>query len=108
MSSDAAAFIDRAPRFVLKIPVVFDYAEGRIKGRTVNISESGMLAVFDQQLDVWLPGRILAIVGEWYIDVGVRVVRSDGRTAALAFGAMTENSRIAIQKLLEQSHGVLV
>jgi hypothetical protein len=108
MSSATPGFIDRAPRLTLKTNVVFDCAEGRVKGRTVNISESGMLAVFDQPLDVWLPGRILGIVGDWYLDVRVRVVRVDGRTAALAFEGLTENGRAAIQKLVEQSEGALV
>jgi hypothetical protein len=108
MNSNAHDWIDRAPRLPLKTTVFFDYAEGRVKGRTVNISESGMLAVFDRHLDVWLPGRIVAVVGEWYLDVRVRVVRVDGRTAALTFEGLTESSRAAIQKLVEQSDGVLV
>jgi hypothetical protein len=108
MNSDAPGFIDRAPRLALKTIVVFECAEGKIKGRTVNISESGMLAIFDQHLDVWLPGRIRAVVGEWFLDVRVRVVRVDGRTAALAFEGLNENSRAAIQNLVEQSDGALV
>jgi hypothetical protein len=108
MNPNPPGFIDRAPRLPLKTAVVFDCAEGKVKGRTVNISESGMLAVFDRPLDIWLPGRIMGVVGGWYVDVRVRVVRVDGRTAALAFEGLTESSRAAIQKLVEQSDEVLV
>jgi hypothetical protein len=106
MNSDAHRFTVRAPRFTVNTPVVFHYAEGEVTGYSMNISESGLFAVFDQHLDIWLTGRLTAVIGEWHVDIRVRVVRVEGYMAAIVFQQPSDRSRAAIQKLIEQSHGV--
>lgn len=106
MNSDARVFTVRAPRFNIKTPVVFHHAEGKVTGHSVDMSESGMLGSFDQRLNAWLTGRLTATVGEWHIDIGVRVIRVQEHMAAFAFQTLSETSLIAIQKIIEQSTGV--
>jgi hypothetical protein len=106
MNSDAHGFTVRAPRFSVRTPVVFHSAEGKVPGHSMNISESGMLAVFDQRLDVRLTGRLTAVIWEWHVDISVRVVRVEGDMAAFAFQRVGETGHIAIQKLIEQSNDI--
>jgi hypothetical protein len=106
MNSDVHGFAVRAARFNVRTPVVFHSTEGKVLGHSMNISESGMLAVFDQRLDVGVTGRLTVVIWEWQVDISVRVVRVEGDKAAFAFQKMTRTSRAAIQKLIEQSNGV--
>ena len=75
-----------------------------MRGNSVNISESGMLAEFDRGPEVWLTGRILAQIGEWRLSTGVSVVRVDGRMAAFAFREMSDIDRTRIRKLIEDAN----
>ena len=105
MGSTTRSFIARAPRLSLRTPVMFYFAGGRVRGTSVNISESGVLAEFDRGPEVWLAGRILAQIGEWRFSTGVRVVRVDGRTTAFAFQELSDEDRIKIHKLVEDANG---
>jgi hypothetical protein len=106
MNSDAPTFTVRAPRFNIRTPIVFRYAEEKATGHSVDISESGMLGVFDQHLNVWLTGRLTAVIGERHIDIGVRVVRVEEHMAAFTFQRLSKGNLIAIQQVIEQSTGV--
>lgn len=96
--------IARASRLSLKTPVLFHFAGGKVRGESVNISESGMLAEFDRGQEVWLTGRILAQIGEWRLSIDVKVVRVDGRRTAFAFREISDIDRARIRKLVEDSN----
>jgi hypothetical protein len=93
----------RAPRVSLRIPVLFYFAGASAKGQSVDISESGILAVFDQRLDNWLTGQLSIMVGEGHISVEARVSRVDGRAAALIFRGMSDKNRAIIQSLTKDA-----
>jgi hypothetical protein len=103
MDSRASGFTARSPRLAFNAPVVFYFDGGEVRGHSVNISESGMLAVFDAQLDGRLVGKLSAVVGEWHINIRARVVRIEGRVAAFAFRDVNETDRVAIQTLIEHA-----
>jgi hypothetical protein len=102
MGSDTnGPFYSRAYRFDLKMPIFLDLPEGRVKGRSLDVSESGMLAFFEQPLDVWLTGRLSAVIGGWQISINVRVARVDGRKTGLNFLVGSRGDLVTIQKLIE-------
>jgi len=103
MGYSATGVPSRAPRFNLSTRVVLHLPEGNFKGHSINVSQSGMLATFDRALDVWLDGRLFALVGEDFLGINVRVARVDGRLAGLTFQVAGESDRIMIQKLLERA-----
>jgi hypothetical protein len=101
MGSDSQrTFYARAARFDLKTPLLFRLPEGIVKGRSINVSETGMLAVFEQRMDLWATGRLSTATEDSHVDLDVRVARADGREAGLNFQIASEDDRIAIQKLI--------
>jgi len=104
MGSTRHGIIARAFRLSLKTPVIFYFAGGKVRGNSVNISESGMLVEFDRTQEVWLTGRILAQIGEWRLSTSVRVARVDGRMTAFAFQGMSDIDRTRIHKLIEDAN----
>jgi PilZ domain len=105
MGAGVSGFTARAPRFSLRMPVVFLFDEGEAKGYSVNISESGMLAVIDWELDFSPTGQLLVVFGDWHVGIDARVVRIEGCQIALAFQRIRENDRFTIQKLIERLNG---
>jgi hypothetical protein len=101
---EIAGLTPRAPRLSLKVPVVFRFAEGITKGRSVDISESGLLATFDRRLDIWIIGQLSILVGESNVVVEARVARVNWHDAALAFRSMSGNDRKTIQNLIKRSN----
>jgi len=102
MGSDSKRiFVPRASRFVLKTSIYIQFPEGTIKGRSINVSESGMAAVFQQSMDMWAKGRLYAAVVDSHVNLNVRVSRADGREAGLNYQIATDNDRIAVQKLID-------
>jgi hypothetical protein len=102
MGSDSRRiFVPRAPRFVLETPVSIELSEGTIKGQSVNVSESGMAAIFEELMDVWAKGPLHAEVGDSHITLNVRVARANGREAGLTFLIAGDDDREAIQKLID-------
>ncbi len=97
----ASSFVERATRFDLDSSLVFESSAGKVRGRCRNVSASGMLAAFDEPLDIWLKGRVSIVAGEWHLDLKVRVVRTEGRLAGMSFQADTDEDRSAIERLLE-------
>jgi hypothetical protein len=100
LGSKAAGFAPRAPRIGLQIPVIFDFAAGRAWGESLDISDSGILAVFSQNLEVWLTGQLSILVGGRNITIDARVARVNGPTAALAFRGMSRENQRIIQNLI--------
>jgi hypothetical protein len=100
---ETPGFTPRATRISLRIPVIFDFARGRARGQSVNVSESGVLAAFDRHLDIWITGRLSILVGESDVSIEARVARVNGREAALAFRGMSDKNRAAIQKLIKDT-----
>jgi hypothetical protein len=80
---------------------MFDFPNGRAWGESVDISESGILAVFSQTLDIWLIGRLSILAGEQHIDIEARVARVDGLKAALSFRSVSDNQRATILELIK-------
>jgi hypothetical protein len=76
--SEATGLIPRAPRIRLRIPVIFDFAGGRARGQSTDISASGVLAVLDQRLGIWLIGRLSILVEERPIAIEAHVARVNG------------------------------
>jgi hypothetical protein len=100
MGSDANVLVSRAARFNFAAPIVLQMSGRTIRGQCVNISESGMLARLDRPLEIWSEPT-LSQVGEWYVNMDVRVARIEGRDTGLAFHISTESERTAIRKLIE-------
>jgi hypothetical protein len=93
----------RAPRIDLRTPIVFRFADGIAKGHSQNISESGLLVVFDRSLDVWLTGQLSVGFGEWHVNIEARVVRVDGPAVALTFVNISDKNRTIIRKVIEDA-----
>jgi hypothetical protein len=107
IDSQTPRFIPRDPRYRIKTPLVLHLPDGDWKGHSIDISESGVWAVFDQLLDVWIKGKLSAIFGEWQIDLDVRVVRTDGFEAGLVFQGLSDKDRAIIKAFIGKSKGDL-
>jgi hypothetical protein len=103
--SQTPHFISRDPRYRIKTPLVLHLPDGDRKGHSINMSESGVWAAFDQQLDVWLKGKLSAIFGKRQVDVDVRVARIDGFEAGLSFQGLSDKDRAIIKEFIEESRG---
>jgi PilZ domain len=99
----ADGFTPRAPRSGLRIPLTFHFDGGIAKGHSIDISESGVLAVFDQHLDVWVNGQLSLLVHGRPITIEARVARVDGLTAALPFRSMNVTNLTLVQNLIKQA-----
>jgi hypothetical protein len=105
--SEVDSFIRRDPRYQIEIPIVFCLPEGRVRGRSINISESGIFAAFEREIELWLTGRLTAQFGDSRIDFSVRVLRIQGRRAGLAFQNLSGKDRAIIRRFLDQSNGYI-
>ncbi|MES2392110.1 MAG: PilZ domain-containing protein [Acidobacteriota bacterium] len=95
--------IPRAARIPLTIPVVFACAEGRVKGRSIDISESGILATFERPLDIWITGHLSILVPEHPIFLDARIARVESHTAAMSFRTMTARDSFIIHSLINKA-----
>ncbi len=91
---------NRAPRLDLSFPLEFTTDEGLINGHCLNLSESGLLANFDRQLDLWTVGDLVLHYGDQQCTLVARVARADGKEAGLAFSYKSDGERQAIGKML--------
>ena len=96
---------NRAPRYEVHIPLEF-LADGKIvRGRCINLSESGVLAWFEQPLELWISGELRLHSGRHSCKVRARVSRVIEREAGLSFRLgddLTERSLSFIRALLEE------
>jgi hypothetical protein len=60
-----------------------------------------MLAEFEKPVAVWMVGELTVLLEERHIRIGVRVARTDGRQAGLAFYIEDEKDRLAIGRLMD-------
>jgi len=94
--------IPRAARASLKLALVFKYAEGEVRGHTVNLSESGVLGSFQEVMEVWLNGQLSILVPDRRpIVVETRIVRVDGCTAAMSLMNLTAYDKTKLQSLVD-------
>jgi hypothetical protein len=99
--SQSMGLIARAARHSINLPVVFTSTEGRVCGRSLDISESGILATFDRPLDVWLTGQLSLLVPDQPIRLETRVVRIDHLTAAMSFRNPSARNLFLLRTLLK-------
>jgi hypothetical protein len=76
-------------------------SNGIARGHSINLSESGMLVTLDRRVDAWDTGRLSTAAGEWHFSIDVRIVRVEGRQAALTYKNVSENERAIIHKILD-------
>ena len=100
--SVSGSFTDRARRVRLNLPVVFDYTGGRATGKTVDISESGILVEFDEIMDLWTTGDLSLEGDEWQLQISARVARVNGRQAAFAFRGMDSSELELVRSLIAE------
>lgn len=98
---------NRSERYDLNIPIEY-LQEGRIVlGRCINISESGLLARFDEPLDLWTTGELRLHAGQRSCKLGARVVRVTQREAGLTFSRrsdeLSENHSGLIESFIEEA-----
>lgn len=91
----------RAPRYDLSFPLQLTTDEdGELVGHCLNLSQSGLLANFDQSPELWSQGDLVLHFGEDLCHVQARVARVNGREAGLAFLFRSEADREAIRIML--------
>ncbi len=90
----------RAPRLDLSLPLQFTSAEGVFGGHCLNVSASGLLAIFDQPPDLWTHGSLLLHYGDDQIVLEAHVARVEGNEAGLTFLPHGEHEREAIRTVL--------
>lgn len=100
---------DRAPRVDVTFPLEFITGEERVFGVCENLSESGLLARFSVELEIWVDGEVDLHFGTDLLGVKVRVARVIGSRAGLAFHFTGEHQRQKVRELIEstQKKGLL-
>lgn len=96
-----SAFQERAPRLDFSFPLEFRSEGERFSGRCLNVSESGLLAIFDQLLDLWARGELSLNYGTGTCVVPARVARVGEREVGFAFAVQTLAQREAVRAMLE-------
>ena len=95
-----AAYSPRATRFLLDVPIsLIEDGSERI-GQGINVSESGLLATFDQPPELWTDGQLLLQAGEHHLSIKARVARVQGRQAGFAFLINNDNDRATVSILV--------
>ena len=94
------SYTTRASRIDLSFPVIFVSEEKLVAGHCLNLSESGLLANFDQPLELWSMGELLIHGSEAKFRVPVRVARANEYNAGLAFRFTSDEQRASIQALV--------
>ncbi len=95
---------DRALRLEVRFPLEFITDGKRVHGTCENLSESGLLARFTVQLEVWVDGEVDLHFGTDLLGVRVRVARVMGLQAGLAFQGSDEYQREEIRELIRSAH----
>jgi hypothetical protein len=100
MAPDATVQIDRATRVDIKLDLEFFSPLQHSTGYSVNLSESGVLGVFERQLDIWNSGDLRISVGEerWTVEARVARVAADG--VALTFRNLHADQRSKLRALI--------
>jgi hypothetical protein len=100
--ADAAKdHIPRAVRSPFDSRVCFVVEGRRINGQCLNLSESGLLATFEQPLELWTRGQLTWSTAAYYLSLEAHVSRVQGNEAGLAFLIESENDRLTISLLTD-------
>ena len=99
--------INRPPRLDLDIPFNFKVSELLISGRTVNVSESGLLARLELPVELWMVGDLSMTVGAYYIELEARVARTHAEEYGLSFLINSESDRRAVSVLNDYALSLL-
>ena len=91
----------RAARYEFNVPIEF-LCEGRIiLGQCLNISDSGVLAQFEEPLDLWTTGELRVHAGQRSCKLAARVARVEGHEAGLTFRPAADGSAGGTSKLVQ-------
>ncbi len=90
----------RAARLNLSFPLQFRSEDGAVPGHCLNLSESGLLGVFENPLDLWSRGEILLQFGNTAGWLLAKVARVADNEAGLAFAFRGEAERDLVRLLL--------
>ena len=91
----------RPVRFDMNVSLSFKIDDGVVEGHCVNVSASGMLAVFSREVDLFTKGEISLRVGEYFVNITARVARVLNGDHGLAFQIDNENDRKTTQVLVD-------
>ncbi|MGI4853941.1 MAG: PilZ domain-containing protein [Janthinobacterium lividum] len=92
----------RAQRVDLSFPLCFTGEDGvERKGNCLNISESGIMASFAEELDLWTTGLLHLSFALSVMVVHARVARCAERDAGLAFQFQNEGERAAMRDFVQ-------
>ena len=94
------SYQQRATRFLLDVPVSLIEDGTERVGQCVNVSESGLLATFDQPPELWTDAQLTLQAGEHHLSIKARVARVQDRQAAFAFAIHNENDRATVSILV--------
>ena len=91
---------NRAPRLDLNLPLRFFSSDGMMAGHCVNVSESGMLAIFDRPVEMWLEGDLSFFIEGLQFSIKARVARVNEGDTGLRFRIDSDADKLTIQKLV--------
>lgn len=83
-------------RFKLVVSLSFKTPDGTIAGHTIDVSQSGLLAKFNEPVELWVVGEISLTVGEYYLEIKARVARTLEDGCGLSFLIEDHNDRQAV------------
>jgi len=89
----------RSERFELDNPVCFAGDGCKQDGWCVNVSDSGLLAIFAKPPELWTDGQLSFVSGKHYFSINARVARLQDSNVGFAFSANT-NDRAALSILM--------
>ena len=90
----------RATRFKLEIPVSFGGDGFRFEGHCLNVSDTGLLARFNEPPELWIDGELLMEAGGHYLTLYARVARRNNRDVGFAFCINNDNDRASVAILI--------
>ncbi len=106
LSAITSIFTSRAAREQCQVPISF-HADGKtVAGHSVDLSQSGMLARFEEPLEAWITGNLIIRFNEDLFVVRARVARVDGSQAGLAFRPETQEEHEAVRMLIASLTGL--
>ena len=95
----------RPARFDLNVPLSFKTEDGVEQGHCVNVSASGMLAVFEKAVDLFTTGEISMQIGDFFINITGRVARLQDADHGIAFLIENDSDRLTTQVLVDYAVG---
>ena len=95
------ALVQRPTRFDLNASLSFKADEDIVEGHCVNVSASGMLAVFNQPVELFTVGEISMLIGEYYINITGRVARVLSNDHGIAFLIDNDSDRLTAKVLVD-------